>query len=130
MVSRNSELIQVKTSPSIPSMNTNSSSSSTEERFNCKICSRGFNTAGNLSRHKKVHTGEKKYKCQYPGCESKFARSDSCMQHYRTHANENGYTSRRFKRLRTETGDDDDEEQEGEGEEREHKRMNVSTLMS
>lgn len=70
-----------------------------EKKFKCKLCSRGFNTAGNLSRHKKVHTGEKKYKCQYPGCESKFARSDSCMQHYKTHSNENGYTSRRFKKL-------------------------------
>lgn len=102
---------------------------STEKRFKCKVCSRGFNTAGNLSRHKKVHTGEKKYLCQYPGCESKFARSDSCMQHYRTHANENGYTSRRFKRLRT---DDDEEEEEEEELETSagQKKMRLDALMS
>lgn len=91
--------------------------SGAEKRFKCKICSRGFNTAGNLSRHKKVHTGEKKYACQYPGCESRFARSDSCMQHYRTHANENGYTSRRFKRMKTD-------------EEKEEDRMHLTLLMS
>ncbi|ORX75030.1 hypothetical protein DL89DRAFT_219763, partial [Linderina pennispora] len=38
-----------------------------------------------LSRHYRIHTGEKNYHCLYPGCTSRFSRQDNMMQHYRTH---------------------------------------------
>lgn len=58
-----------------------------EERrkYICKTCARGFTTSGHLARHNRIHTGEKRHKCQYPGCLQRFSRHDNCIQHYRTH---------------------------------------------
>ncbi|CCD22901.1 Nrg2p NDAI_0A07470 [Naumovozyma dairenensis CBS 421] len=51
----------------------------------CKTCSMGFTTSGHLSRHNRIHTGEKNHSCPYKGCNQKFSRHDNCLQHYRTH---------------------------------------------
>ncbi|KAJ2669496.1 transcriptional repressor [Coemansia spiralis] len=48
-------------------------------------CGKAFTTSGHLSRHFRIHTGEKNYHCLYPGCTSRFSRQDNMMQHYRTH---------------------------------------------
>ncbi|KAI9474369.1 hypothetical protein BX667DRAFT_532000 [Coemansia mojavensis] len=48
-------------------------------------CGKSFTTSGHLSRHFRIHTGEKNYHCLYPGCTSRFSRQDNMMQHYRTH---------------------------------------------
>ncbi|KAI7825014.1 hypothetical protein BX661DRAFT_133344, partial [Kickxella alabastrina] len=48
-------------------------------------CGKAFTTSGHLSRHYRIHTGEKNYQCLYPGCCSRFSRQDNMMQHYRTH---------------------------------------------
>ncbi|KAJ2774857.1 transcriptional repressor [Coemansia nantahalensis] len=48
-------------------------------------CGKAFTTSGHLSRHHRIHTGEKNYCCLYPGCMSRFSRQDNMMQHYRTH---------------------------------------------
>ncbi|KAJ2326547.1 transcriptional repressor [Coemansia sp. RSA 2702] len=48
-------------------------------------CGKAFTTSGHLSRHFRIHTGEKNYHCLYPGCASRFSRQDNMMQHYRTH---------------------------------------------
>ncbi|KAJ2594439.1 transcriptional repressor [Coemansia sp. RSA 1722] len=48
-------------------------------------CGKAFTTSGHLSRHYRIHTGEKNYHCLYPGCASRFSRQDNMMQHYRTH---------------------------------------------
>ncbi|KAJ1998504.1 transcriptional repressor [Coemansia thaxteri] len=48
-------------------------------------CGKAFTTSGHLSRHHRIHTGEKNYPCLHPGCDSRFSRQDNMMQHYRTH---------------------------------------------
>ncbi|KAJ2844463.1 transcriptional repressor, partial [Coemansia erecta] len=48
-------------------------------------CGKAFTTSGHLSRHFRIHTGEKNYHCLHPGCTSRFSRQDNMMQHYRTH---------------------------------------------
>lgn len=53
----------------------------------CKICCRVFTTSGHLARHNRIHTGERKHICPWPLCETRFARQDNCMQHYKTHTN-------------------------------------------
>ncbi|CAH2353790.1 transcriptional regulator Nrg1p [[Candida] railenensis] len=53
----------------------------------CKTCSRVFTTSGHLARHNRIHTGERKHLCPWPSCETRFARQDNCMQHYKTHTN-------------------------------------------
>ncbi|CCF57044.1 hypothetical protein KAFR_0C00490 [Kazachstania africana CBS 2517] len=51
----------------------------------CKVCTMAFTTSGHLSRHNKIHTGEKKYVCPFEGCGQRFSRHDNCVQHHKTH---------------------------------------------
>lgn len=51
----------------------------------CPICERSFSTSGHLSRHARVHTGERNHKCPFPGCETRCSRQDNLQQHYRIH---------------------------------------------
>ncbi|KNE70112.1 hypothetical protein AMAG_15088 [Allomyces macrogynus ATCC 38327] len=49
-------------------------------------CGRSFTSSGHLHRHERsVHGTEKPYACMFPGCPSKFARTDNRAQHYQTH---------------------------------------------
>ncbi|KAJ1937545.1 transcriptional repressor, partial [Linderina pennispora] len=58
-----------------------------KRKYRCSFpgCEKAFTTSGHLSRHYRIHTGEKNYHCLYPGCTSRFSRQDNMMQHYRTH---------------------------------------------
>ncbi|KAJ1650682.1 transcriptional repressor [Dispira simplex] len=58
-------------------------------------CGRSFTTSGHLSRHHRVHTGEKNFPCSFPGCTSRFSRQDNMMQHLRTHTNNRSRANRR-----------------------------------
>ncbi|KAK6525333.1 transcriptional repressor [Orbilia ellipsospora] len=53
-------------------------------RYICH-CKKSFSTSGHLSRHKKIHTGEKKFLCPRPDCGARFSRNDNCVQHFKTH---------------------------------------------
>ncbi|KAJ2144548.1 transcriptional repressor [Coemansia sp. RSA 678] len=68
-----------------------------KRKYKCTFdgCGKAFTTSGHLSRHFRIHTGEKNYQCLHPGCTSRFSRQDNMMQHYRTHL------SPRSRRMRT-----------------------------
>ncbi|KZV82366.1 hypothetical protein EXIGLDRAFT_729826 [Exidia glandulosa HHB12029] len=51
----------------------------------CQTCNRGFTTSGHLSRHQRVHTGERNHACPFPGCNTRCSRQDNLQQHYRVH---------------------------------------------
>ncbi|KAH9884980.1 hypothetical protein C8Q73DRAFT_718731 [Cubamyces lactineus] len=46
----------------------------------CQICARAFTTSGHLSRHTRIHTGERNHKCPFPGCETRCSRQDNLQQ--------------------------------------------------
>ncbi|ODQ64697.1 hypothetical protein NADFUDRAFT_52324 [Nadsonia fulvescens var. elongata DSM 6958] len=71
---------------------------SPKKRYPC-FCGRTFSTSGHLTRHARIHTGEKNHICPFDNCEARFSRHDNCMQHYRTHLTEAGAV--RAKRRRT-----------------------------
>ena len=56
-----------------------------EKPFSCswKGCERRFARSDELSRHRRTHTGEKKFAC--PMCERRFMRSDHLTKHARRH---------------------------------------------
>uniref|UniRef100_A0A665UBJ6 C2H2-type domain-containing protein n=1 Tax=Echeneis naucrates TaxID=173247 RepID=A0A665UBJ6_ECHNA len=53
--------------------------------FKCKWegCERQFARSDELSRHRRTHTGEKKFVC--PMCHSRFMRSDHLAKHAQRH---------------------------------------------
>ena len=46
----------------------------------CHICSKAFTTSGHLSRHARIHTGERNHKCPFPGCDTRCSRQDNLQQ--------------------------------------------------
>ncbi|KAI8899295.1 hypothetical protein BC833DRAFT_506857, partial [Globomyces pollinis-pini] len=54
--------------------------------FICEFpnCTRAFSTSGHLSRHIKIHTGDKPHECLISNCSKRFSRKDS-MIHVKIH---------------------------------------------
>ena len=51
----------------------------------CDQCPKSFSYAEGLRDHKRVHTGEKPFKCRVPGCELFFRTSSDRVKHQRSH---------------------------------------------
>lgn len=47
----------------------------------CAQCGRTFKRTGHFNQHMRVHTGERPYKCDFPGCGRDFSRSDNLRRH-------------------------------------------------
>ncbi|CAO3693936.1 unnamed protein product [Rhizopus stolonifer] len=59
-----------------------------ERRHACDICGRLFKRTQELDRHQFCHTGERRFFCNHPGCQSKgFTRKDALIRHTRCHKN-------------------------------------------
>ncbi|GIX79046.1 hypothetical protein CDAR_231911 [Caerostris darwini] len=54
-----------------------------QKPFQCTVCSRSFSCSYNLITHNRVHSGEKPYSCDT--CGRNFARSDAKMRHVKVH---------------------------------------------
>ncbi|KAI0268299.1 hypothetical protein BC834DRAFT_821531, partial [Gloeopeniophorella convolvens] len=64
---------------------TSPASAAGKKKHVCPICSKAFTTSGHLSRHARIHTGERNHRCPFPGCDTRCSRQDNLQQHYRIH---------------------------------------------
>ncbi len=56
-----------------------------EYRFKCKIqdCAKAFKTNGQLTSHKRMHSDERPYVCDAPGCGASFKHQHNLLRHRR-----------------------------------------------
>ena len=56
-------------------------------KFKCDECGKAFKRRFTLQEHMKIHTGEKPYACNEPGCTSRFSTSGNLSRHKKVHMN-------------------------------------------
>ena len=61
-----------------------------ERPYSCDFCKKNFSISSNLAQHKRIHTGDKPFQCDI--CEKTFSRSSNLDQHKRIHTGEKLYS--------------------------------------
>ncbi|TRM62243.1 hypothetical protein BD626DRAFT_548633 [Schizophyllum amplum] len=63
----------------------NSAARKSTKQHVCPQCKKFFSRPSSLKTHLNSHTGDKPYKCGYPGCDMAFAATSNARRHRRLH---------------------------------------------
>ncbi|KAG8907439.1 hypothetical protein FRB99_004234 [Tulasnella sp. 403] len=63
-----------------------SSSAAGSAKYVCEYCQKRFNRPSSLKIHVNTHTGEKPFKCPFPGCGRRFSVMSNMRRHSRVHS--------------------------------------------
>jgi len=55
------------------------------KQYECEICRVKFSRKNSLIKHRMIHTGEKPYKCIFPGCTKAFSEKFNMKIHLKNH---------------------------------------------
>ena len=58
---------------------------STSNKFQCKACGKALASRQNLKEHSFIHSGEKPYACNQPGCNMSFRQGTHLSSHKKIH---------------------------------------------
>lgn len=56
-----------------------------QKRFQCSVCGKCLSSQQNLNEHNYIHTGEKPYVCQFPGCNFASRQGTHLSAHKKLH---------------------------------------------
>lgn len=59
-----------------------------EPTIPCEVCGRLLTNKKTLTGHLKTHSGERKYKCTFEGCNKAFTKCSGLQVHVRSHTKE------------------------------------------
>jgi len=58
------------------------------KKYQCEICNKSFSKSYNRSAHMRLHTNEKPFMCDFPGCNKAFTWKSSLKSHRSSHGRE------------------------------------------